>query len=113
MASQEYLRIQLRFTEKDIEGMKITDTQVSAKGVNILYVVTNDENVIRDIRQRMAQCQDPDLQSQDFIPPQYYKRYIALSRYAQDMRYNNMNVKTQIRYGTNDIELWTKDKRIK
>ena len=69
MAVQEYLKVNLRFNEREIEEMEITDTQVSAKGENILYIATNDEGTIREIRARVAQCQDPDLNIQDFIPP--------------------------------------------
>ena len=108
MAAQEYLSVHLRFNEKELAEIDITDTQVSAKGENILYIVVTDESNIRDIRARTAQCQNPDLQLQDFIPPQIFKRYIALSRFAHDIRSKNKNIKTQVRYGNKDVELWTK-----
>ena len=108
MAAQEYLRVHLRFDETEIEEMTISDTQISAKGENILYVVMPDERHIRDVCARFAQCRDSDLQIQDFIPPQIYKRYMSLSRYAKEQRDTQCDLKTQIRYGTKDIELWTK-----
>ena len=110
MAAQEFLNVHLRFDKKEIAEMVITDTQVSAKGENIVYVVMSDERHIKDIRSRMAQCRDPDLQLQDFIPPQLSKRYIALSKFAQDLRGKDNGMKTQIRYGQVDVELWTKRK---
>ena len=108
MAAQEYLRVQLRFKETEIEDIVITDTQVSAKGENVLYIVTNDEGAIRDIIVRMAQCQDPDLYMQDFIPPQLYKRYMSLNKFAMELRQKDKRIKTQLRYGIRDVELWTK-----
>ena len=110
MAAQEYLTVHLRFDDKEVSEMQISDTQVSSKGENILYVVMTEESHIRDIRGRMAMCRDPDLQLQDFIPPQYFKRYIALSKFAQELRLNDKNTKTQIRYGKCDVELWTKNR---
>ena len=56
----------------------------------------------------MAECQDHDLYAVDFIPPQYYDRYIALSRFAKDIRLKDKKVKTQIRFGQKDVELLTK-----
>ena len=108
MAAQEYLRVHLRFDENEIEEMIISDTQISAKGENMMYIVMPDERHIKDVRARFAQCRDSDLQIQDFIPPQIYKRYISLSRYAKDQRDSQCDLKTQIRYGIKDIELWTK-----
>ena len=110
MAAQEYLTVHLRFDDKEVAEMEISDTQVSSKGENILYVVMTDESHIHDIRGRMAMCRDPDLQLQDFIPPQYFKRYIALSKFAQELRLKDKDTKTQIRYGKCDVELWTKNR---
>ena len=108
MAAQEYLRIQLRFDEKEIEEMEISDTQISAKGANIIYIAMCNEMHIKDIRAKMAQVQDSELQMQDFIPPQIFKRYTALSKFAHALRTNDNTIKTQVRYGDRDVELWTK-----
>ena len=58
----------------------------------------------------MAECHDPDLTMCDFIPPQYYQRYIALGRRAREMREKDAGLRTQIRFGDKDIELHTKRK---
>ena len=87
----------------------ITDTQVSAKSENLLYIVVADPRNINDIRIRLAECRDPELVSMDFIPPpQYYERYSALAKYAQELRSDNKSIKTQIIFGKSDLELMTK-----
>ena len=110
MAAKEYLRIKLRFNEKELEEFEITDTQVSAGSPNILYIAVADLYSIRDIRSQMAECRDHDLQNIDFVPPQLYSQYMALGRYASEFRQKYSNMKTQIRYGWKDIELWVKEK---
>ena len=88
----------------------ITDSQVSAKCENILYIVTRESDSIKDIRSRMADCRDPDLYCMDFIPPQYFSRFTALRKFATELRQKNNSTKTQIRFGNHDLELWTKTK---
>ena len=108
MAATEYMQVHLKFNNEEINEFEISDTKVSAGSENVLYVVLTDSRGVKDIRNIMAECQYPDLMAVDFIPPQYYERYIAQSRYAKDMRYEDSSVKTQIRFGTNDVELLTK-----
>ena len=110
MAAMEYLKVSLRYNEEELEEVEITDTQVSAKSENILYIVTAKASNIRDIRARLAECRDERLNAIDFIPPQYYARYTALGRVAKDIRDKDRSMKTQIRFGQSDLELYTKRK---
>ena len=64
--------------------------------------------MIKYIRIRMAECNNPKLQAVNLIPPQLFSRYTTLSIYARDLRMREKNLKTQLRYGTRDVELWTK-----
>ena len=86
MAALDFLRNSLKYNEEEIYFIDITDSQVSARSENFLYIVVADELSIRYIRSIMAECRNPDLTMMDFIPPQYYQRYTALSRRARDMR---------------------------
>ena len=110
MAVLDFLRDKLQYNDEEIDSINITDTQVSAKTENLVYIVVSEEASIRDIRTRMAECRNPDLSMMDFIPPQYFQRYIALSKRARDMREQNDSLRTQIRFGDSDIELFTKNR---
>ena len=108
MAAKEYLTAQLRFSEDEMKNFDISDTQVSTGSENTLYIALSDRESVIDIRTRMADCQNPSLWAVDFIPPQYYERYMALSRIARDMRSRDNQLKTQVRFGPRDVELVTK-----
>ena len=110
IAAREFLQVHLKFDDTEIKELDISDSQVSVGSENVLYIALTDCRSVRDIRVRMAEVRDPDLTAVDFIPPQYYERYIALSRVAKDMRLKNNSVKTQIRFGLIDVELLTKRK---
>ena len=45
-----------------------------------------------------------------YVPPQMYDRFQAINEICKDKRDNNYNLKTQLRYGTNDFEILTKEK---
>ena len=110
MAVIDYLRHHLKYNDEEIDTIEITDTQVSAKMENLVYIVVAEEQSIRDIRSRMAEVRNPDLTMTDFIPPQYYQRYISLGKRAREMREKDTGLRTQIRFGDTDIELFTKRK---
>ena len=63
-AAREYLINILGFEMGELEMFMITDTQVSGKGDNVLY--------IGEIRKRVAERQHPDIFIRDFIPPQFF-----------------------------------------
>ena len=110
MAAAEYLTGYLKFNHDDMSDMDICDTKVSPKGDDILYVVFDCPEKALNVRRRIADCQDPRIKTRDYIPPQFFLRYTALSRYARDLRSGNNKLKTQIRFGLNDISLYTKTK---
>ena len=109
MAAAEYLTEYLKFNHQDMNDFDITDTRVSKKD-DILYLVLDSPSKVRDIRRRIADCQNPDIKSRDYIPPIFYDRYTTLSRYARDLRLRDKSLKTQIRFLEKDIGLFVKTK---
>ena len=73
MAANEYLENVLMFDKKEIEDINITDTQVSKKGDDVMYVTVNSLETISEIHRRIAERQNPEIFAQNFIPPQYFK----------------------------------------
>ena len=76
----------------------------------MLYLVLDSPNKIRDIRRWVADCQNPAIKTCDYIPPLFFYRYSALSKHASEMRQENKELKTQIRFVDQDIVLFTKEK---
>ena len=110
MAAAEFLQGYLKFDKGDLSDIDITDTKMSAKGDNIMYIVLDCPEKVINIRRRIADCQNDEIKTREFIPPQFFARYTALARYASELRAEKPEVKTQIRFLERDIGLFTKIK---
>ena len=110
MAATEFLMEYLRFDQRDLSDTDITDTKMSGKKDDILYVVFGSPTKVRDVRILIGDCGNPDIRTRDHIPPMLCDRYATLSKYAADLRSDNKELKTQIRFIKTDIALFTKKK---
>ena len=108
MAAVEFLTEYLQFDHDDMTDMQITDTKISQKKDDILYIVFGDPDIVKNVRRRVADCQNSSIRMRDFIPPQFFDRYSALAKYASEIRTNDKSKKTQIRFGESDLILLTK-----
>ena len=106
-AVREYMEYFLKFEEKNINEMEIMETQCSGKNDNVVYVAFKDIEPIKMIHARMAQ---EILQARNYIPPQYFKKYMFLSRGCNEYRKENIRVKTQMRFTERGIEILMKEK---
>ena len=110
MAAAEFLTGYLRYNHDDLSDTDITDTRISPKDDDILYIVMDSPEKVRNIRRRIADCRNMTVKTREYIPPQFFQRYTALSRFARDLRSSDSSLKTQIRFTKDDIRLWTKTK---
>ena len=108
MAVVEYLTEYMKFDHEDLEEMEITDTKVSKKGDNILYIVFGNPDIAKNVRRQIGECQNPSIRTREYIPPQLFNRYNTISKFAKDLREQNKEIKTQIRFSSNDTILLTK-----
>ena len=65
---------------------------------------------IRDIYARKAECKADETTVKNFIPPQYYDRFMALNRLCSGRRQEGPQLKTQVCFGDKDLEILTKIK---
>ena len=110
MAATEFLTEYLRFDNRDMCDTDITDTKMSGKRDEIMYLVCSSPTKVRDIRRRIGDCRNENIKTREYIPPMFFERYSALGRYAADLRAQDASLKTQIRFLENDIGLFTKEK---
>ena len=109
-AVKEFLGFYLKYGDKEIEELEIKAMQIAPKD-NIMYVALADKKDVKVIYVRASQCKHEEVTTRNFIPPQFYKRYMFLSRKCADARKESENKsKTQIRFSKNDIEVMTKMK---
>ena len=108
LAAAEFLEGYLEFDHDDMNDMNITDTKISGKKDDILYLVFDSPSKVINVRRRIGDLQNDNIKTREFVPPQFFKRYNALSKYAADSRKENRELKTQIRFTKDDICLYTK-----
>ena len=105
----EYLKYYLAYDDEEIEALEIIETKRAAKD-DIIYCVFGRIEDAKEIHYRRAASQNDELVTRDYIPPQMYQRYQAIAHRAKIVRAANNNIKTQLRWGEKDIEVYTKTK---
>ena len=108
-AIKEYLEYNLDYNTEELAELNIMDTKRSGKE-DVIYFALDDVNQVKEVHYRRAAAANDDLIVRDYIAPQYYERYMALGRRAAQLRAEDKTLKTQLRWGSRDIEIFTKTK---
>ena len=108
-ALREHLKFYLHYSEDELEDLKVGATQICAKD-DVLYVALESFEDITEIQARTAACRDDRVQLRNFVPPQFYCRYMFLSKRCNEVRAADKNKKTQLRFNNGDVEVLMKDK---
>ena len=103
---REFLQFYLNYDSDEIDDMGIEATQLAKD--DILYIVIDDQSNIRELFGRIAQVQNNDIMTRNFIPPQFFERFMHINMRCKELRESNNSIKTQIRFGKHDIEVMTK-----
>ena len=107
-AVKEYLSHFLNYESDEIEELGIESTQLAKD--DVMYVAFSDQSNIRELYGRIAASQNLDIVTRNFVPPQFFERYMFISRKCRELRESNSNVKTQMRFGRQDVEVLTKSR---
>ena len=107
-AVEEYLQHYLNYSNREIKELSIKDTK-HAKD-EIVYVVFEDQGDIRELYGRMAQSKNDELVTRNFVPPQFFNRYMHISAKCKELRDTDPAIKTQMRFGKHDVEVLTKSR---
>ena len=109
-AVNEYLQFFLDYSQEEIDCLSIQEISISAKGDGIVYIAFQNLEDIHELHTRIAECQNPVIATRNFIPPQFYNKYMYISKACNELRKEYPTTKTQIRFGPKDIEVLTKEK---
>ena len=77
---------------------------------NTIYIAMEDEADIRYIYIRKAELRRDETTVKLYIPPQYHARFIALNKICAQRRSEDTELKTQVRFGEDDLIILTKCK---
>ena len=108
-AVREFLTFYLKYSSGEAEELEISATQLAPKD-HIIYVAFNSHKDVCEIYSRVPRCKHPDVMTRNFVPPQYFEQYMFISRRLEDMRNEDKDIKTQMRFSKNGIKVFTKKK---
>ena len=109
LAAKEYLQYYLDYNPQELKNLKIKEVKRAAKD-SVVYIAVENESDIREIHYRKTQARNNDLIIRDYIPPSFHSRFKAITAKATQRRAADKDLKTQVRWGDRDLEIFTKKK---
>ena len=108
LAIKEFLQYNLGYSQDDLERIRIMDTRISTRGDDIMNVALATEDETREIYMRKAETRNSEVVVRNYIPPNFFKRYMHISEVCAGRRDEDENLKTQLRFGRKDVEVFIK-----
>ena len=105
-----FLRNFLQFNTEELAEIEIKDTKMSPKRDDTVYVAFGSVDTIKELHWRSAQIRNPAIELRNYVPPQFWSRYMHLSKKCNEYRAKNPMMKTQIRFSGTDVEIMLKKK---
>ena len=105
-AAVEFLTKELKFGNDDVI---IKEAKMSTKVDSNIMWVTMTEQKVKETFQRAARVKNSKIKLFTFFPASIWDRKVELDRLCKIQREINPKLRTQIRLGSNDIELYTKE----
>ena len=106
LAVKEMLGYFLDFNEEELQKLDIRETKEGKD--NIIYFSAGCEPLLREIYRRKAESMNENITIRNYVPPQIYSRFKELNKICKDKRTMNTELKTQIRFGHKELEIYTK-----
>ena len=107
-ALKEHLKFYLHYDDEELTDLEISATQMCVKD-DIIYAAFKNNEDVRELHARTTACKDDRVQLRNFVPPQYFSRYMFLSRRCKEVRESDRGKKTQLRFNNGDMEVLMKD----
>ena len=108
MALKELLRKNLGYNEMELEELSVRETKFTTKGDDVLNVAFENLEDVKELHVRKAESRNDDIMLRNFIPPNFFDRYMALNVLCTERRARDGNLKTQLRFGKSDVEVFVK-----
>ena len=107
-AFKEYLRYNLNYGIEELEVLKVAETRLSTKGDAILNVALENIDDVKEVFVRRAESGNDNLVVRCYIPPNFHERFMAINKICMEKRQDEPDLKTQLRFGYKDVEVYTK-----
>ena len=103
-----FLRTKLGYNDEELSELSLVETKFATKGDDVLNVAISNQEHIRELHMRRAESQNDNIIVRNFIPPNFYQRYMTINQICTDRQAEDPRLKTQLRFGKSDVELFTK-----
>ena len=84
------MRYFLDYSDDEIEEMEIVDTQMAKD--EMIYLALTSQDEISELHKRIARVQNDVIQTRNFIPPQFFDRYMYINEKCKILRGNDKNL---------------------
>ena len=108
LALKDFLRDNLGYIQSELDELSVQETKFATRGENVLYVALSVREQVKELHVRRAESRNEEILVRNYVPPNLYERYMALNRECTGQRAADPNLKTQLRFGTHDVELFIK-----
>ena len=108
LALKDFLRDNLGYIQSELDELSVQETKFATRGENVLYVALSVREQVKELHVRRAENRNEEILVRNYVPPNLYERYMALNRECTGQRAADPNLKTQLRFGTHDVELFIK-----
>ena len=109
-AVKEFMKYNLDYSDEELDNLRIAETRISTKGDDIVNVALEDEEEVKGLYSRKAESRNDNIVLRSYIPPNYHERFMYLNGICTEKRRSDPNLKTQLRFGKKDVEIFTKVK---
>ena len=110
MAVKDLLSEQLEYEYDELIELSLEETRFATNGDNMIYMAMSNIEHVKEIHVRKAELRNDIIQVRNYIPPNFYSRYTFLNKICKDKRTEDTDIKTQLRFGPRDIEIFVKYK---
>ena len=108
--AKNFLKYKLGMEDDETDDLEIMETKLSNKDERIINVAFKTPEQAKEVFIRKAEIGDDDIIVRKYIPPGFYERFKFLNGLCAGRRGEDPALKTQLRFGKRDIELFTKIK---
>ena len=87
---KQFLTDNLSYIDSEIKELSIEETKFAAKGESVLYIALSKPEQVHEMHVRRAECRNDKLTIRNYIPPNFFERFMSMNRACADSE--NMNL---------------------
>ena len=108
IAIKTLLSEQLEYNSEELDELTIKETKMTSNGEKVIYTALEDHRQVRELYIRKAEIKNDKIIVRQYIPPNFYERFSHLNMICREKRMEDETLKTQIRFGKKDLEIFVK-----